>query len=137
MSRALGVDFGTKRIGIAGSDDLGMTARGIEVVEERNLEFAADRVAAIAKERAAEVLVFGMPYNMDGSEHASTEAVRRFADMCRVRAGLPVEYVDERLSTVEAEHLLATAGLTRKQRKARVDKVAAALLLQAWLDMQG
>jgi putative holliday junction resolvase len=132
--RALAVDYGTKRIGIAASDALGIAATAVEVIEGRSPPQAAQRIAEIAKDRDARVLVVGMPVNMDGTEHASAATVRAFAELCAKAAGLPVEYVDERLTTRQAERALWHAGLTQKDRKSRVDKVAATLLLQAWLD---
>ena len=136
VGRALGVDYGRKRIGIAVSDALGIAASAVEVIEEPDPTKAAKRVAAIAKDRGVRVLVMGMPVNMDGSEHESLPRVKAFADMCARCSGLPVEYVDERLTTRQAERHLWDAGLAQKGRKARVDMVAAALLLQAWLDGQ-
>ena len=132
--RALGVDYGSKRIGIAVSDALGIAATAVEVIEETDPGKAAKRVAAIAKDRGVNVLVVGIPVNMDGSEHESHAKVKNFADMCGRMAALPVEYVDERLTTRQAERHLWSAGLAQKGRKARVDMVAAALLLQSWLD---
>lgn len=134
VGRALGVDYGTKRIGIAVSDALGIAATAIEVIEETDPGKVAKRVAEIAKDRGVKTLVFGVPVNMDGSEHASLAKVRAFAENCGRVAGLPIEYVDERLTTRQAERHLWAAGLAQKGRKSRVDKVAAALLLQAWLD---
>ena len=136
VGRALGIDYGTKRIGVAVSDALGIAATAIELIEETDPGKAAARVAAIAKDRGAKVLVVGVPVNMDGSEHASLAKVRAFAENCGRLAGLPVEYVDERLTTRQAERHLWQAGLAQKGRKARVDKVAAALLLQSWLDLR-
>jgi putative Holliday junction resolvase len=132
--RALGIDYGAKRVGIAVSDALGIAASAVEVIEETDPGKAAKRVAEIAKDKGAVVLVVGMPVNMDGSEHASLPRVKAFAEMCAKASGLPVEYVDERLTTRQAERHLWAAGLAQKGRKARVDKVAAALLLQSWLD---
>jgi putative Holliday junction resolvase len=134
IGRALGVDYGTKRIGVAVSDALGMIATAVEVIEGLSPDKAAARVAAVAKDKDAKTLVFGVPVNMDGSVHASDKAVRAFADLCARASGLPVEFVDERLTTRQAERHLWAAGLAQKGRKARVDMVAAALLLQAWLD---
>ena len=136
MISALGIDYGTKRIGVAACDAMGISARGIEVVEERSPQKAADRIAAIAREREATVLVFGMPYNMDGSDHQSAPVIQKFADLCAASCGLSIEFIDERLTTLQAERHLRDAGFTRKGRKHRVDKVAAALLLQSWLEMR-
>lgn len=132
--RALAIDFGAKRVGIAVSDALGIAATPLEVIESKSPDEVARRVAHLAKDRGASVLVVGMPFNMDGTEHASARQVRARAEQCAKAAGLPVEYVDERLTTVEAGRRLWESGLTHKDRKARVDRVAAALILQSWLD---
>jgi len=134
LGRALGVDYGAKRTGIAVSDPLGIAATAVEQIDETDPGMVAARIAAIAKDRGAKVLVFGMPVNMDGTEHANTAVVRAFAERCGKVASLPVEFVDERLTTRQAERHLWHAGLAQKGRKARVDMVAAALLLQSWLD---
>jgi putative Holliday junction resolvase len=134
LGRALGVDYGSKRTGIAVSDPLGIAATAVEQISETDPGKVAARIAAIAKDRGARVLVFGMPVNMDGSEHANAGVVRAFAERCGKVAALPVEFVDERLTTRQAERHLWHAGLASKGRKARVDMVAAALLLQSWLD---
>ncbi len=132
--KALGIDYGTKRIGIAGCDALGITVTALEVVMEPTPERAVARIAAVAKDRDAQVLVFGLPVNMDGTEHKSARAVRAFAEKCAAATALPIEYVDERLTTMQADRQLREHGLTRKGRKQRVDKAAAALLLRHWLD---
>ena len=137
IPRALGIDFGERRIGIAVSDVLGIGARPVEVVPAVPRDRAADRVAAIARELSAEVLVMGLPVNMDGTPHASEPQVRAFARRCAERTGLPVEFVDERLSTVEAERAMQAAGRGRRARKERVDMVAAAVLLRDWLALRG
>jgi putative Holliday junction resolvase len=134
VGRALGIDYGQKRIGVAVSDALGIAATPVEVIQLPTPAAAADRVAELARDREAEVLVFGLPFNMDGSDHPSAHRVQAFAGLCAERTGLPVEYVDERLTTKQAERHLWAAGQTRKGRKGKVDKVAAALLLQNWLD---
>ena len=132
--RALGVDYGEKRIGVAVSDALGIAATPVEVVQQATPAAAADRIAEIARDREVETLVFGLPVNMDGSDHPSAPRIEAFAALCAQRTGLPVEYVDERLTTKQAERHLGRAKQTRKSKKAKVDKVAAALLLQNWLD---
>lgn len=131
--RALAIDFGTKRVGIAVSDSLGIAASPVEVIEGKTADQVADRVAFLAKDRGVAVLVVGMPMNMDGTDHKSTADIRRRAELCARRTGLPVEYVDERLTTMEAERHLREAGQTRRWRKERIDRVSAALILQSWL----
>src|SRR5207245_2776150 len=100
--RALGIDYGTKRIGVAVSDALGIAASAIELIEETDPARAVARIAALAKDRGVRGLVVGRSVNMDGTEHASTAAVRAFAERCGRATGLPVEYVDERLTTRQA-----------------------------------
>ncbi len=136
--RALGIDFGERRIGVAATDALGIAAHPVEAIEARTRDAAADRVAEIARERAAEVLVFGLPVHMDGRAHEAAVAVRAFARRCAARTGLPVEYVDERLTTVEADRLLGAAGGGGRRRgaKGRVDMAAAAVLLRDWLELR-
>jgi putative holliday junction resolvase len=134
--RALGLDFGERRVGVAVSDALGIAATPLEVIEGKTPEQVAQRVAALAKDKGATVLVVGLPINMDGTEHKSLLALRAKAEMCGKAAGLPVEFVDERLTTVEAGRRLWESGLTHKDRKSRVDRVAAALILQSWLQQK-
>ena len=132
--RALGLDFGEKRVGVAVSDSLGIAATPIEVIDVTTWDDVARRVAALAKDRGVSVLVVGLPVNMDGSEHKTAAQLRSRAELCGRKSGVPVEYVDERLTTVEAGRRLWESGLTHKDRKLRVDRVAAALILQSWLE---
>ncbi len=135
--RALGIDFGEKRIGVAATDYLGLAARPVEVVASTPRDAAADRVAEIARERESTILIVGLPINMDGTPHASEQNVRAFARRCAERTDLPVEFVDERLSTVEAERLMRETGKRRKDQKALVDMFSAAVLLRDWLAARG
>ena len=138
MISAIGIDYGTKRIGIAGCDAMGISARGIDVVEERTPEKAADRIAQIAREREATILVFGMPYNMDGSEGGRATDVRRFMDTLRERfPKLDVIPQDERLSTKEAEELLRESGLSAEKRRKARDSWSAVVILQDWVRASG
>jgi len=132
-ARALGIDFGEKRIGVAATDALGLDAHPLEVLASTPRDTAADRIAAIARERGATVLVVGMPVNMDGTPHDSAPQVRAFARRCVERTGLPLVFVDERLSTVEAERLLRDAGRSRGDRRGLVDMFAAAVILRDWM----
>ena len=136
LPRALAIDFGTKRVGLAVSDSLGIAATPIAVLEGLSPDRVADEVARIAKDRGVGILVVGLPMNMDGTEHKSAADVRRRAEMCSRRAGLAVDWVDERLTTVQAERHLREAGFARQGRRDRVDRVAAALILQSWLALK-
>jgi len=133
LPRALAIDFGTKRVGLAVSDSLGIAATPIAVLEGLSPDRVADEVARIAKDRGVGVLVVGLPMNMDGTEHRSASDIRRRAELCSRRSGLSVDWVDERLTTVQAERHLREAGFARQGRRDRVDRVAAALILQSWL----
>lgn len=133
LPRALAIDFGTKRVGLAVSDSLGIAATPIAVLESLTPERVADEVARLARDRGVGLLVVGMPVNMDGSDHRGAAEIRRRAELCSRRSGLAIEYVDERLTSVQAERHLREAGFARKGRRERVDQVAAALILQTWL----
>ena len=135
--RILGVDFGTRRHGLAISDELGMTAQPAGLVEYRDGDLGLAEVVRVAAEMEAERIVVGLPFHMDGHPGDHHDEVLEFVEALEAATGLPVETVDERLTTVQAERALQSAGLSRKKRKSRVDQMAAQLILQGWLDMQG
>lgn len=134
--RILGVDFGLRRHGLAISDELGYTAQPAGTVEHRGSDQGIPDIARIATEKEAERIVVGLPFHMDGRPGDHHDEVLAFADALGAATGLPVETVDERLTTVQAERALQQAGFSRKKRKSRVDQMAAQLILQGWLDMQ-
>ena len=135
--RALGIDFGTKRIGVAVSDPSGTVASPYEVVERSgDIERDHARLAAIVAEVEAEVVVVGMPLSMSGAQGRAADVVSEEVETLRAVLPVPVEVVDERLSTVSAHRTLAAAGLNEKKRRSKVDKVAAAVILQSWLDQR-
>ncbi|MDD5017125.1 MAG: Holliday junction resolvase RuvX [Eubacteriales bacterium] len=130
--RVMGIDIGEKRIGIAASDLLGMTAQGIETYTRTGQGDAA-YIAGKAKELGAKTVVAGLPLNMNGSEGPAAEKARAF--MREVEAlGLDVKFQDERLTTVSAERTLLEADVSRKKRRQVIDKLAAVYILQAYLD---
>ncbi len=133
--RALGIDLGAKRIGVALSDTAGTMATPYEVVA-RSGDRARDhrRIRELAEEAGAEVLVVGLPLSLDGSEGPAARAARAEAVELESATGLPVELWDERLTTVTAERALVAADLRGPARRKVIDKVAASVLLQAWLD---
>lgn len=133
--RVLGLDLGTKRIGVALSDSDGMMATPYEVVL-RSGDRRRDhrRIAELAEEAGAEALVVGLPLSLDGSEGAAAKKARHEAELLERATGLPVEMWDERLSTVSAHRDLMALDLRAGARRQVVDKVAASVLLQAWLD---
>ncbi|MGD8977003.1 MAG: Holliday junction resolvase RuvX [Gammaproteobacteria bacterium] len=135
---ALGFDFGRRRIGVAVGSDLGGKARPIADVDCRDGQPDWTRLEAIVAEWKPECLVVGLPYNMDGSESEMSRAARRFAGRLQARCRTRVQFVDERLSSREAAHRLRSARDSgerkRRTRAADVDREAAAVILQSWLD---
>lgn len=134
--RTLGVDPGTKRVGLAICDELGIAVRPLMTVTEKDFDARVARVCDVAREQDVVRLVVGMPRNMDGSKHASAGRVRAFALTLRKRSGLLLDFVDERLTTVEAERRLRAAGHSFRKVQQRIDAAAAAVLLQDWLDQR-
>ncbi|MCS6959449.1 MAG: Holliday junction resolvase RuvX [Pseudanabaenaceae cyanobacterium SKYGB_i_bin29] len=133
---ALGLDVGRKRIGVAGCDGLGLFAWGITTIERKSWAQDMAQLEQIARERQVDVLVVGLPYNMDGSLGYQGRQVQKFAERCSEYLKLPVEYVDERLTSYMAEQLLLEEGVSPREYKALVDRKAAAIILQQWLDQR-
>lgn len=134
--RILGIDFGEKRVGFALSDPTQMLATAKEVVIVQNAAHAANEATRIAKESGAVKIVVGLPVNMDGTRGPAAVKATEFAELLKEKSGLPVVMVDERLTTKSAHDALMAGGMRNEERKKIVDKVAAQILLQAWLDMQ-
>lgn len=136
--RILGLDVGAKTVGVAISDELGWTAQGITTIaiDEETGDFGMDELEKIIKQYEVEKIVVGLPKNMNGTIGPRGEASLRFADMLRERFLLPVVMWDERLSTMAAERVLLEADLSRRKRKKVVDKIAAVMILQGYLDSQ-
>ncbi len=131
---ALGLDIGRKRIGVAGCDGTGLIATGLETLHRRSFEELVADLKHIAQARQAQVLVVGLPLTMDGEEGFQARQVRKVAEGLRRALDLPIVYVDERLSSVEAEQLMRAEGHSVAQEKALIDRKAAAIILQRWLD---
>jgi putative Holliday junction resolvase len=127
----MGLDVGERRIGVAVSDGLGITAQGIDTVDRARWQ---DSLRKIIDEYEVSSIVIGLPRMMNGTVGIQGEKVRRFADEVRNEYALPVSFWDERLSTVSAERTLLQADTSRKKRKAVRDKLAAVLILQNYLD---
>ncbi len=133
--RALGVDLGSRRIGIAVSDPTGTIASPLTVVHRsKSVRRDLDEIARIAHEEEADLIVVGLPLTMRGEVGSAAEAAIAEADRLATVVGVPVEMHDERLTTVTAERSLIEAGMRGEQRRHVVDKVAAAVMLQSWLD---
>lgn len=134
MGKKIGLDVGDVRIGIAVSDMLGMIANARESYTRKGLEKDLRYFTNLAKAENADAFVLGLPKNMDGTEGERVEVTREFGDKLHEFSGLPVVYMDERLSTVAAERMLIQADVRRDKRKKVIDKVAACIILQNYLD---
>lgn len=134
MTRYLGIDFGTKRIGVAVSDELGFTAQPLSTLEPSTDEAAIRAIRGLVQEYGILEVVMGLPKNMNGTLGPAAERVLAFAG--RLEEGVPVKVTmwDERLTSLAAERLLIEADLSRAKRKRRVDQMAASLILQGFLD---
>ncbi len=135
MGRVLGLDVGDKRIGVALSDETRLIASPYCVIHSVGWGPDSRKIADIMRETGAELIVSGLPYNMDGSLGFQAEKVRNFLRVVE-DMGFPVEWIDERLTTVSAQRALIEGGMRREDRRENVDKVAAAVILQAWLDLK-
>jgi putative Holliday junction resolvase len=136
MARVLGIDLGSRRIGVAVSDGLGLTAQPRTTLARHGGMRDIDAIAAAVKEADADRIVLGLPLDCEGQEGPAAQRARAFGDKLRAALHLPVELIDESFSTVEAEEVLLAADLSRARRKQVVDKLAAAVILQRWLDAQ-
>jgi putative Holliday junction resolvase len=134
--RAMGLDVGSKSVGVAVTDELGLTAQPITVVRRKNLKADLAELLRLATDRAVDRFVIGLPLNMDGSEGPRADATRKFGDALGKACALPIVYQDERLTTVAAERALLEGDVSRSKRKEVIDQVAASLILQGWLDAQ-
>ncbi len=138
MARVLGIDYGERRIGLAVSDPTGMIAQPLPTLTRRaGKRPPVQAVAELARTWQVAALVLGLPLTLAGDESDWTRETRAFGDKLSERTGLPVHYIDERMTSVRAERAVRSLGLRRAQRedKARVDAAAAVLILQAFLDL--
>jgi len=132
--RILGLDYGSRRIGVALCDELGMTATGIATIARKNREADLAAIAELVRRHGVERIVVGYPLRLDGSEGIQCEKVDRFIRRLETRLSLPTTRWDETLSTKAAEELLRERGLRREKLREAVDRVAACLILQGYLD---
>ena len=137
--RILGLDFGSKTVGVAVSDPTGLIASGVEIIRrdrEDKLRKTLSRIEELIVQYGVERIVLGCPLNMDGSEGERVRKTKEFKESIERRTGLSVVFMDERLSTVEADELMNEARIAGKERKKYVDKIAATYILQWYLDEQ-
>lgn len=135
--RVLGLDFGSKTVGVAISDPLGITAQGVEIIRrerEGKIRPTLQRIEELVEEYDIKKVVLGLPFNMNGTEGERAEKTREFAESIERRTGLPVEFMDERLTTVAADRAMIEMDIRRENRKEYVDEIAAMLILQTWLE---
>jgi putative holliday junction resolvase len=132
-SRILALDYGTKRIGIALSDELRWTAQPLETFERRSLDRDLSHIASLVRTHEVAEVVLGFPLQLDGREGPAIKAMRDFAAQLEQKLSVPLVLWDERLTTKAAEDLLIAADVSRKKRKGAIDRVAAAILLQSYL----
>ncbi len=135
--RIMGLDFGSKTVGVAVSDSLLLTAQGVEIIrrkEENKLRRSLARIEELIVEYEVEEIVLGLPKNMNATEGVRVELTKEFKEKLERRTGLPVVFWDERLSTVAADRAMMEAGIRREHRKEHVDRIAATLILQGYLD---
>lgn len=133
MARTLGVDVGTVRVGIALSDPLGYTAQPLEVIERKKTDPFA-RIAALVVEREVTLIVVGYPLTLAGEVGPAAQSVDAFIAELATKVTVPIERWDERMTTAAAQRSMIEGGARRSERRAGIDKVAAALLLQSYMD---
>ena len=135
VARVLALDLGKRRIGLALSDELGITAQGLETLQRENVRADLAELAGIISEKGVSLILMGKPLHMSGHEGRQVEYARDFAERLGKATGVPVEFRDERLTTVEAERVLREGGVhLREDRVRSVDMLSAVLLLQDYLD---
>ena len=134
MVKMLGVDYGEARTGLAYSDALGLYALGMGNIKSYNMEKTAQDIAAKAKEIGAGLIVIGKPVNMNGTFGEKVEKVTRLAELIRLHTDTPIDFFDERMTTVSAHKILQESGVRAKNRKQIIDSLAAELILQGYMD---
>lgn len=136
MSRILALDIGEVRIGVAISDESGTIARGVETIAVRGIRDTISRIGDIVNQHKIKEVVVGLPLNMNGSIGPAAKKAIDFADKLKENLSVAVSTFDERLTTAQGEAILLQADLSRKKRKAKIDRMAAQIILQAYLDLK-
>lgn len=134
MISVLGLDIGSKRIGVAGCDRTGLVATGLATIDNKSFVYVTEQLSQIVRQREATLLVVGLPYTMNGSVGAQARRVQKFTKRLAKALSMPVTYVDERLTSVEAEQQLQSERRSPKKNKGLIDRRAATIILQQWLD---
>lgn len=136
MGSVVALDVGAKRIGVAVSDELGMLATPRTVIVRRSTQAALEQIVRLVREEEAMLVVVGLPISLDGKLHGQARTVQRFAERLRKMLDVPLVYADEMLSTVRAEERLRAAGVRPERIRERIDAMAAAVILEEYLDQQ-
>ena len=134
MISALGLDIGRKRIGVAGCDGLGLMATGLTTIHRRAFRQDVEVLRQLVEERRVQVLVVGLPYTMDGELGSQAKQTQKLAQRLSKALNLPIEYVDERLTSFAAKEMMMANNQSPSRNKGMVDRKAAAIILQQWLD---
>ena len=132
----LGVDYGDKRTGLAECDISGMLASGIYTISEGGMKNTAVRVAREAESRNCKKIIIGLPKNMDGSEGERSQVIRAFAELLKEQTNIPIDFYDERMTTMVAYRFLGETGTYGKKRKEAVDTLSAEIILQNYIDRE-
>ena len=133
---ALGLDIGKKRVGVAGCDGLGLIATGLTTLKRSSFVQDVAQLRTIIEDREVQLLVVGLPYSLDGSIGFQAKQVQKYATRLSAALELPLEYVDERLTSVEAQEQMKAQNISPSRNKALIDRKAAAIILQQWLDQR-
>lgn len=135
----MGLDYGSKTIGIAISDELGFTAQPVETVErngENKLRKSLARISEIVREKNIQKIVVGLPVNMSGKRGERVARTLEFVEKLKLRVDIPIVMQDERLTTVEANEILSESGVKREERKRYIDQIAASIILKEYMERQ-
>jgi putative Holliday junction resolvase len=133
---ALGLDIGSKRVGVAGCDGIGLIATGLTTVTRTSFANDVEQFKQLVTQREADILVVGLPYSMNGLIGTQAKQVQKYAQRLAITLELPLEYVDERLTSVEAEEQLKSQKRFSSRDKGAIDRQAATIILQQWLDQR-
>ena len=136
MVSALGLDLGAKRVGVAGCDRTGLIATGLTTLARTNFESLVRPLSELIESREVEVLVVGLPYTLDGEIGAQARRIQKLARRLSKALDIPIEFVDERLTSFAAEEMMLDRQISLSRNKSQIDRKAAAIILQQWLDQR-
>jgi len=134
MPRILALDVGEKRIGVAVSDELNITAQAVTTIKRTSEVDTVAEIRALIERYGASKIIIGMPFNMDGTKGRSAEMVEGLSSFLKLKLPVEIEMIDERLTSSQGERVLLDADISRKKRKSAIDKIAAQLILQSYLE---